>query len=79
MPQTLSITSVRPAPTRPVKPRISPAWTVKEASLKKPVRLRPSTFSISLPIFTSGLGNRSLISRPTMALMSSALVISSTL
>ena len=76
--KTDSTTSVLPAPTKPVKPMISPAWTLKETSSKKPLREKCSTLNLSSPGSMIGFGNKSVISRPTMALMRSLVEIPST-
>ncbi|MDT4839084.1 hypothetical protein FQZ97_728660 [compost metagenome] len=49
MPKSAFITSDRPEPTRPKKPRISPAPTVKEISANSSSRVRRSTASTGAP------------------------------
>ena len=58
--------SVRPAPTSPARPTISPARTVNEMSWKTPGWVRLVTSSSGPPILASCLGKRSCTSRPTM-------------
>ena len=41
MPNSVSASSVRPAPSRPVRPSVSPRRTVSETSSKSPGRVRP--------------------------------------
>ena len=48
MPNSVSANSVRPAPSRPMRPRISPSWMVKETSSNSPARLAPFTSSTRL-------------------------------
>ena len=45
-----SAVSVRPAPTRPANPRISPSLTVKETSAKAPGELSPRTSRTTGPV-----------------------------
>ena len=75
-PKIARVVSVRPAPISPAKPTISPAYTSKFTSrtIRPAFRFRTSkTFS---PFSHSTLGNFSLISRPTMLVMISSMVVS---
>src|SRR3954454_10566071 len=74
MPKTARATSLRPAPTRPARPRISPRWTSKVTSVKTPSRVSRSTLSTGSPISASTLGNSWSSSRPTMRRTSSSVV-----
>ncbi len=65
-PKTARATSLRPAPTRPASPTISPARTEKEMSWKRPGLVSPSTSSNGSPIVASCFGNSSDTSRPTI-------------
>ena len=71
--------SVRPAPTRPQKPTISPAWTSKLMSLNTPALPMPRTSSTFSPRGTSSLGYRSFTCRPAMPSIRSDMVMSATL
>ena len=55
-PKTARAISLRPAPTRPARPTISPARTVKLTSWKMPSDSRPSTSRTTSPIRRDGLG-----------------------
>ena len=66
MPKMVSATSVRPEPTRPAMPRISPRRSSKETSRKRSPKARPGTLRMVSPIEGSGLGKRWSISRPTI-------------
>ena len=66
IPKTARAISLRPAPTRPARPTISPARTVKEMSWKVPRDCSPLTSSTTSPISAGVLGNRSPTSRPTI-------------
>ena len=69
-PQSSSIVSVRPEPTSPAKPRISPRRSVKEMfSTLLPVRPRAS--SSTSPGALLRAGKLSLSSRPTIRRTSS--------
>src|SRR5918992_1344391 len=69
-PKTARASSVRPAPTSPAKPRISPERTPKEQSLSTLPRVMPLTRRSTSPISVSGFGYRLPISRPTISLTS---------
>src|SRR4051812_2279298 len=66
MPNTARATSVRPAPTSPARPTISPCLTSKETSVKTPSRVSRLTVSATSPARTSCLGYSSSRSRPTI-------------
>ncbi|MNT37070.1 hypothetical protein D3C72_1731890 [compost metagenome] len=74
MPNRLSITSLRPAPTSPATPRISPRLTLNETSWNQSERRSPSTRSTSSPILLLNLGNIWVSSRPTIMVISDCLV-----
>ena len=59
--------SVRPLPTRPPKPRISPARTSSETSAKAPSRARPVAASTTAPGVASRTGYMLLSERPTIS------------
>ncbi|MPN59213.1 hypothetical protein SDC9_206933 [bioreactor metagenome] len=64
-----SIVSVRPAPTRPANPKISPLRKKKETSLSKEPEQSFSTSRItSLPVLSIFSGKTWLKSRPTIFL-----------
>ena len=67
-PNRVSATLLRPEPTRPAKPRISPLRRSKEMSRKRPSRERLRTESATSPIGTVCFGNIWVISRPTIML-----------
>ncbi len=75
-PNTARAISLRPAPTRPARPTISPARTVKLTSLNVPVEARPSTSRMGAPISATVFGNRSATSRPTIAATSRSTLVS---
>src|SRR3954452_1156802 len=66
MPKIARATSLRPAPTSPARPTISPARTSKETSKNTPSRVSRSTLSTGAPICASCFGNSALSSRPTI-------------
>src|SRR5947207_218342 len=66
-PTTLSINSVRPAPTRPAKPRISPFLSLNEALLTKPGTEKSRTSSTGSCVHTDCRdGYNFVTSRPTI-------------
>ena len=65
-PKTARAISLRPAPTSPARPTISPARTSKLTSWKTPPRSRPSTWRTTSPTGATVFGNRSPTSRPTI-------------
>ncbi len=75
-PKIVSATLLRPEPTRPATPRISPARTSNETSWKTPLRVRSLTDSTTSPIGTASFGNIWVISRPTIMRMMSSRVTS---
>ena len=75
-PKIVSATLLRPEPTSPAMPRISPVRSSNEMSWKTPSRVRFSTLSTTSPIGTSSLGNIWVISRPTIMRMMSSRVTS---
>ena len=66
MPNTARAISLRPAPTSPARPTISPARTWKLTSWNSPALERPATSRTTSPISASVLGKRSATSRPTI-------------
>ncbi len=70
MPNRLSITSLRPAPTSPATPRISPRRTLKLTSVKRSLQVRLRTVSTSSPIALLNFGNSWVSSRPTIWVIS---------
>ncbi len=70
-PKRVSMSSVRPAPTSPAKPRISPLRRSKVTFSKAPGEERSSTRRRTSPRGTSCLGKRLVSSRPTIMRMSS--------
>ena len=75
-PKIARATSLRPAPTRPASPTISPARTVKVMSRNTPARVSPSTSSTTSPTSAGSFGNSSVTSRPTIWRTSSSTVVS---
>ena len=76
-PKIFSSTSVRPEPSRPARPTISPLCTLKETSRSlEYMAVRPSTSSSTPPISLSLGGKRFVSSRPTISLMMRSIVIS---
>src|SRR4051794_34112162 len=69
-PKMVSATLVRPAPTRPAKPRISPRRSSNETPRKTPSSARSRTSSATSPISASPFGNIWVSSRPTMRAIS---------
>lgn len=65
-PNTARATSVRPAPTRPARPTISPRRTSNDTSVKTPSRVSRRTLRATSPASTSCLGYSSSRSRPTI-------------
>ena len=65
-------TSVRPAPTRPLRPTISPLRTSKLMSVKRPGLVRFSTLSATSPIEALCFFMYSRSGRPIISLMMSA-------
>ncbi len=76
-PKIARAVSVRPAPTNPPTPKISPALTWNEISVIL-FEVSPSTAKSFSPIVFSTLGNLSFSSRPTMYLMISSIDTSAT-
>src|SRR4051794_7765419 len=74
MPKIARATSLRPAPTSPARPTISPRRTSKLTSTNTPSRVRRSTLSSGAPISVSSLGKSCDSSRPTMRRTSASLV-----
>ena len=70
-PKIASSISLRPAPTSPPRPRISPACSVKDTPARLPSTCRSRTASTGTASgSTAGRsGNSSVISRPTMSAM----------
>ena len=66
MPKIECISSVRPAPTSPTNPRISPLWSLKLISSYWLLSVRCSTSSTGSPIGTLTFGNCTPRSRPTI-------------
>ena len=72
-PNSTRASSVRPAPTSPARPTISPRLTVRLTSLTPASRDdRPSTSSTGTPMATSRFGKTEATSRPTISLISAA-------
>ena len=72
-PKMVSATCVRPEPTSPARPRISPRWTVRVMSRMPAARFEmPRISSAGFPIVTARFGNTEEISRPTIMRISSA-------
>ena len=59
-------TSVRPAPTRPASPTISPAFTLREMSVKRGLRVNPLTSRATSPRLGSPRSTKWCTSRPTI-------------
>ena len=70
--------SLRPLPTKPASPTISPARTEKEISRVKGGRFSLRTSSTTSPICATCLGKRFSILRPTIMLINSASLVSAT-
>ena len=66
MPKSIWATSERPAPTRPKKPRISPARTSKVTSSTNPAPERPRALRSDLPICAFSFGKKAAGSVPIM-------------
>ena len=67
MPKMLCATSVRPAPTNPARPTISPRRSSNDTSEKTPRRVRPSTRRTTSPTCASCFGNSASSERPTIS------------
>ena len=74
-PKMVSATLVRPEPTRPARPRISPRRSENDTSRNTPSSVRPRTSSTVSPISACCLGNSSVISRPTIMRISPSVSI----
>ena len=66
IPNSISATSERPAPTRPKNPRISPARSSKLTSSTNVAPDRPRTLSAGFPIAASSFGKKLPGSAPIM-------------
>jgi hypothetical protein len=75
-PNSVSATLLRPEPTRPAKPSISPLRRSNEMSRNRPSSVRLRTESTTSPIGTVSFGNIWVISRPTISRMMSSRVTS---
>ena len=76
-PNSVSSSSVRPAPSRPAMPRTSPSCRSKEISwMWWPRSFKSFTTRISLPMVPCFGGKRSVSSRPTIRRMTSSTFVS---
>ena len=78
MPKIVWANSLRPEPTRPARPTISPARTVRLTLLVIGRRTMSRASSTGAPIGTTVLGKRLSMRRPTIICTSSAEVVSAT-
>ena len=72
MPKIARAISVRPEPTKPARPTISPRRSSNETPPKTPRRPRPSAFTMTSPISASSFGNSCSSERPTISWIISA-------